>query len=48
MAFIESVTLEVADLTAADRFYTAAFGLGPQVRLRASQAARNPGTRGHR
>ena len=38
MAFIESVTLEVADPTAADRFYTAAFGLGTQVRLRASQA----------
>ena len=38
MAFIESVTLEVADLTAADRFYTAAFGLGTQLRLRASQA----------
>ena len=38
MAFIESVTLEVADLTAADRFYTAAFGLGPQLRLRASEA----------
>ncbi len=38
MASIESVTLEVADLTAADRFYTAAFGLGTQVRLRASQA----------
>ena len=37
MAFIESVTLEVADLTAADRFYTAAFGLGPQVCLRAAE-----------
>ena len=45
MAFIESVTLEAADPTAADRFYTAAFGLGPQVRLRASQAP-TPGFRG--
>ena len=38
MTSIESLTLEVADPTAADRFYTAAFGLGPQVRLRASEA----------
>ena len=38
MASIESVTLEVADITAADRFCTAAFGLGTQVRLRASEA----------
>jgi predicted lactoylglutathione lyase len=38
MANIDSVTLEVADPTAADRFYTTAFGLGPQVRLRASEA----------
>ncbi|MCT9929849.1 glyoxalase [Planotetraspora sp. A-T 1434] len=37
MTFIESVTLEVADPTAANRFYTA-FGLGTQVRLRASEA----------
>ena len=36
MTSIESVTLEVADPTAANRFYTAAFGLGPQLRLRAS------------
>ena len=35
---IESVALEVADPTAANRFYTAAFGLGDQVRLRASEA----------
>jgi catechol 2,3-dioxygenase-like lactoylglutathione lyase family enzyme len=35
MTSIECVTLEVADPTAADRFYTAAFGLGTQVRLRA-------------
>jgi catechol 2,3-dioxygenase-like lactoylglutathione lyase family enzyme len=38
MTSIESLTLDVADPTAADRFYTAAFGLGPQLRLRASQA----------
>jgi predicted lactoylglutathione lyase len=38
MTYIESVTLEVTDPTAANRFYTAAFGLGTQVRLRASEA----------
>jgi len=38
MTSIASVTLEVADLTAADRFYAAAFGLGDRLRLRASQA----------
>lgn len=39
MASIESVTLEVADPTAANRFYTAAFGLGcPPVRVLASEA----------
>ncbi|MFD8542448.1 glyoxalase [Streptomyces sp. NPDC059649] len=38
MAIIESVTLEVADPTAARRFYTAAFGLDSQIRLRASTA----------
>jgi predicted lactoylglutathione lyase len=38
MTSIESVTLEVADPSAADRFYTAAFGLGAQVRTRASDA----------
>ena len=37
MTSIESVILEVADPTAADRFYTAAFGLGTLVRLRASE-----------
>jgi uncharacterized glyoxalase superfamily protein PhnB len=37
MVSIDSVTLDVADTTAADRFYSAAFGLGPQLRLRASQ-----------
>jgi uncharacterized glyoxalase superfamily protein PhnB len=38
MASIESVTLEVADPSAADRFYTTAFGLGDKLRLRASEA----------
>ncbi|MFJ1548435.1 glyoxalase [Streptomyces sp. NPDC088246] len=38
MASIESVTLDVADPTAANHFYTTAFGLDTQVRLRASQA----------
>lgn len=38
MASIESVILEVADPTAAEHFYTAAFGLGTQLRLRASEA----------
>jgi predicted lactoylglutathione lyase len=38
MTSIESVTLDVADTTAAERFYTAAFGLDTQVRLRASEA----------
>jgi predicted lactoylglutathione lyase len=38
MASIESLILEVADPSAAERFYTAAFGLGTQVCLRASQA----------
>ncbi len=38
MASIESVTLEVADPAAADRFYSTAFGLDTQVRLRASEA----------
>ncbi|MFI9756588.1 glyoxalase [Streptomyces sp. NPDC051963] len=38
MASIETITLEVADPTAADRFYTNAFGLDTQIRLRASEA----------
>jgi predicted lactoylglutathione lyase len=38
MASIESVILEVTDSTAAERFYSAAFGLGSRVRLRASEA----------
>ncbi|MFG2653365.1 glyoxalase [Streptomyces sp. NPDC048436] len=38
MANIDSITLDVADPTAAERFYTAAFGLDKQLRLRASEA----------
>jgi catechol 2,3-dioxygenase-like lactoylglutathione lyase family enzyme len=38
MASIDSVTLEVADTAAARRFYTTAFGLGPELRLQASDA----------
>jgi catechol 2,3-dioxygenase-like lactoylglutathione lyase family enzyme len=38
MTSIETITLEVADPPAAQRFYTAAFGLGTQLRLRASEA----------
>jgi hypothetical protein len=45
MASIESVTLEVADPSATDRFYTAAFGLGDRLRLRVS-AAPTSGFRG--
>jgi predicted lactoylglutathione lyase len=37
-AAITSVILEVPDPVAAGAFYRAAFGLGPQLRLRASQA----------
>jgi predicted lactoylglutathione lyase len=45
MASIECVTLEVTDPAVANAFYTAAFGLGTQVRLRAS-AAPTTGFRG--
>ncbi|MFD3559925.1 glyoxalase [Streptomyces sp. NPDC058686] len=38
MTSIETITLEVADPTAAHRFYTAAFGLENQIRLSASEA----------
>jgi hypothetical protein len=38
MASIESITLEMADPTAANQFYTNAFGLGTQIELRASEA----------
>jgi predicted lactoylglutathione lyase len=37
MTSIASVTLEVADPAAADRFYSAAFGLGDRLHLRASE-----------
>jgi hypothetical protein len=37
MTSIESVTLDVADSSAASRFYTAAFGLGARLQLRDSQ-----------
>ena len=36
MATIDFVTIGVADTTTADRFYTAAFGLGDRVRVRHS------------
>jgi uncharacterized glyoxalase superfamily protein PhnB len=38
MTSIESITLEATDPAAANRFYTTAFGLGTQVRLRDSEA----------
>lgn len=38
METIEFVTIEVADVAAADRFYTAAFSMDARVRLRASEA----------
>lgn len=38
MNAIEFVTIEVADTTAAERFYNTAFGLGTRVRLRVSEA----------
>src|SRR5262245_38202586 len=38
MACIDSITLEVGDLEAARRFYSTAFGLGPELRLVASDA----------
>ena len=37
MTSLEYVTLEVDDPAAAERFYTAAFGLGSRVRLRAAE-----------
>ncbi len=39
MATIDSITLEVADTAAAERFYAAAFDLGPRLRLRPTEAA---------
>lgn len=38
MTSIDTITLEVADPAAAERFYTTAFGLGSQLRFRASDA----------
>jgi predicted lactoylglutathione lyase len=38
MTSIDSLILEVPDPTATERFYTAAFGLGTQLRLRPSEA----------
>lgn len=38
MTIIDNITLEVADPSAAATFYDTAFGLGSQVRLRASDA----------
>ncbi len=38
MTSIESITLEVADPTAAENFYSAAFDLGARLRVRASEA----------
>jgi hypothetical protein len=38
MASIDSITLEVSDPAAAREFYTQAFGLGPELQLRASEA----------
>jgi catechol 2,3-dioxygenase-like lactoylglutathione lyase family enzyme len=37
MTSIDTITLEVADPAAAERFYANAFGLGTRLRLRASQ-----------
>lgn len=41
MTSIASVTLDVTDPAAAQRFYSAAFGLDEQIRLRASDAPTN-------
>jgi predicted lactoylglutathione lyase len=38
MASINSITVEVADIEAAEHFYANAFGLGTQVRVRESEA----------
>jgi uncharacterized glyoxalase superfamily protein PhnB len=39
MASIDFITLEVADPAAAQSFYSTAFGLGPELRFRASDTA---------
>jgi predicted lactoylglutathione lyase len=41
MASIDSITIEVADSTAAERFYSAAFGAGTPVRVRTSEVPTN-------
>jgi len=46
MTSIESVTLEVDDPAAAERFYSSAFDLGPRLRLRESDAP-SSGFRGY-
>lgn len=46
MTSIDHITLEVADASAAERFYADAFGLGDRVRVRASDAATS-GFRGY-
>lgn len=46
MNTIDSLTLEVADLPAAEIFYSDVFGLGDRLRLRASEAATS-GFRGY-
>ena len=38
MASIDSITLEVGDPTAAQAFYSTAFGLGPELQVRAAEA----------
>jgi hypothetical protein len=39
MTNIDAITLDVADIEAAERFYSKAFGLGSRLRLRPSQAS---------
>ncbi|GIF76893.1 glyoxalase [Asanoa siamensis] len=41
MPSIEFVTVEAADAAAAERFYTAAFGLGDRLRIKAADAPTN-------
>jgi predicted lactoylglutathione lyase len=41
MTFIESLTIEVADTNAAERFYDAAFGLNGQLRTRSADTPTN-------
>jgi predicted lactoylglutathione lyase len=46
MASIDSITLEVADVASAERFYGEAFGLGDRLRLRAASQEPTSGFRG--